>query len=387
MKKILFVLPSLTMGGLERMQVTLANSLCRAGYDVTVMILQDNRALADELDEQIRLIVKEDKQHLGKSIPYIRHKLYDDGMWEKRASPATLYNYFVGKEKYDVEIAFYHGLTTKIISGSLNKNAVHIAWVHNDFSKITNYRFNFRNVEEVRKAYRTFDHVVCVSEAARQGYLDVIGDTGNTCTIYNMLPVKAIQRRAKEKISYRYPETGLNLVLVGRLRDDHKGQRRLISVVSHLRRDGRNISLTLVGDGRDREAIERHIHKHHAEDYIFLVGSQKNPFPYIAGADMLVCASYYEGFNLTVAEALILGVPVLSTECTGPCEILDRGKYGMLTDNSREGLYRALRFLADDPSLVEFFRRKAQERMDFFCEETIMKQITDLFEEPAVSEP
>ena len=221
--------------------------------------------------------------------------------------------------------------------------------------------------------------MVWVSESARRGFLEAVGDVGNTCTIYNMLPVEDIRRLAEQEIAYRYPPTGLKLVLVGRMKDEHKGQRRLISIVSRLREEGRELSLTLVGDGSDRSAIEAHIRKHHAEDFVFLVGAQKNPFPYIAGADMLVCSSYYEGFNLTVAEALILGVPVLSTECTGPCEILDNGRYGMLTTNNREGLYRALRMLTDDPSLVERCREKAQERIDFFSEERIMKQITDLF--------
>lgn len=379
-KRILFILPSLALGGLERAQVTLANSLQRAGHDVTVMMLEEKNELGDELDRRVTLFRKVYKQHFGKKLPYIRHKFYDDGMWETRATPEELYRYYVGDEVYDVEIAFYHGLCVKIISGSANKDAVHLTWVHNDFTKIRSYQFNFKNLGDVRAAYRKFDKVVCVSESARKGFITAIGDTGNTVTIYNMLPVAGIRRLSKEEIPYRYPASGLNLVLVGRLKDSHKGQRRLISVISRLREEGREISLTLVGDGSDRSAIERHIRKHRAEDFVFLVGAHKNPFPYVAGADMLICASYYEGFNLTVAEALILGVPVISTECTGPCEILDNGKYGMLVENSRNGLYYGLKLLADNPVIVEDYREKAKTRIDFFCEETILRQITDLFE-------
>ena len=377
--RILFVLPSLTIGGLEKMQVTLANSLRRAGYDITIMILDDKRDLADELDSEVLLLQKDYKRKLGHKVPYIRHKLYDDGMWERRATPAALYKYYVGSEKYDVEIAFFHGLATKIISGSSNRDAVHLAWVHNDFTKIKSYNACFTDLNKVREAYQKMDSVVCVSESARQGFIEAIGDTGNTKTIYNMLPVNQIKQMAKEDIPYRFPKTGLDLVLVGRMIDNHKGQRRLISMVARLREEGHSLSLTLVGDGDDRNAIEKHIQKHHAQDFVFLVGAQKNPFPYIAGADMLVCSSYYEGFNLTVAEALILGVPVISTECTGPCEILDNGEFGLLTDNSREGLYHALQTLADDPSLVEHYRQKAKTREDFFQEDKILKQITELF--------
>ncbi len=380
MKRILFILPSLGIGGLENVQVTLANQLTAEGCDVTILLLDAMDTLKSELDPRVTLLHKAPKDHLGKKIPYIRHKLYDDGMWEKRATPAELYRYYVGNTKYDVEIAFFRGLPVKIVSGSTNRDAVHLAWVHNDFTKINSYQFDFKNFKAVQTAYQSFDRVVCVSESARKGFIEAIGDTGNTQTIYNLLPVEKIRQLAKQEIAYRYPVTGLNLVLVGRMSDSHKGQLRLIEVVSRLHAEGYDLSLTLVGDGDDREAIEQEILRRSAEQYIFSVGSQKNPYPFIAGADMLVCASYYEGFNLTVAEALILEVPVISTICTGPCEILDNGKYGMLVENSDTGLYCGIKQLAENHGTVEDYRRKAVERIDFFNEDRILKQITDLFE-------
>ncbi len=379
MKRVLFILPSLTMGGLERVQVTLANALQRSGYEVTVMILDDNRELEDELDRRVTLFRKVYKTHLGQSVPYIRTRYYDDGMWESRATPEELYRYYVGDDHYDVEVAFFHGLPVKIISGSTNKDALHFAWIHNDFTKIRGFQFNFSSLEDVRAAYQRLDAVVCVSESARKGFISAIGDTGNTTTIYNILPTMRIQRMSRKEISYRYPADSFNLVLVGRLKDSHKGQRRLISVVARLNREGRKVTLALVGDGSDREAIERAIDQHHAQDFVYMAGNQRNPYPYVSGADMLICASYYEGFNLTVAEAMILGVPVISTKCTGPCEILDNGKYGLLVENSRKGLYYGIKLMADNPQLVKLYRKKAKKRFEFFSEETIMKQILDLF--------
>ena len=300
-------------------------------------------------------------------------------MWESRATPEELYRYYVSDDHYDVEVAFFHGLPVKIISGSTNKDALHFAWIHNDFTKIRGFQFNFSSLEDVRAAYQRLDAVVCVSESARKGFISAIGDTGNTTTIYNILPTMRIQRMSRKEISYRYPADSFNLVLVGRLKDSHKGQRRLISVVARLNREGRKVTLALVGDGSDREAIERAIDQHHAQDFVYMAGNQRNPYPYVSGADMLTCASYYEGFNLTVAEAMILGVPVISTKCTGPCEILDNGKYGLLVENSRKGLYYGIKLMADNPQLVKLYRQKAKKRFEFFSEETIMKQILDLF--------
>jgi glycosyltransferase involved in cell wall biosynthesis len=407
MKKILFILPSLGVGGLERVQVTLANKLVQHGYDVTVMILAPVDDLKSELNECVHFVYKPPKQHLGNRVPYIRHKLYDDGMWETRASAKQLYDYYVGDEKYDIEIAFFRGMPIKILSGSpssrkkpttISKKSVgahvgdvnntdfdseivgrrSLAWVHNDFERATGYRNNFNNMKEVFEAYASYDYVVCVSKQAAEGFKKTIGDTGNITTIYNILPVENIRKLADEGSQLHIKKAKLHLVIVARLLDSAKGQVRLINAVCHLHDEGAEISLAIVGGGSDYRRLQQLISDRHAESYIELVGEKRNPYPYIKEADVLVCASYFEGFNLTVAEALILGVPVLSTDCTGPNEILDQGKYGMIVENSEEGLYNGLRQLEKSPDLLWNYRIKAQQRETFFDEDRILKQIYSL---------
>lgn len=380
MKKVLFILPSLTVGGLERVQVTIANKLADNGYDVTVITLDPKDDLKDELDKRVRYIYKPPKLHLGNKIPYIRHKLYDDGMWETRASAKRLYEHYVGNEKYDVEIAFFRGLPIKIISGSTNRGARHLAWVHNDFKLAAGFRNNFRFMRHVFEAYQSMDKVVCVSNQAQESFREVIGDTGNLTTVYNMIPIEEIRRKAESKPEIKVRKAGFHIVLVGRLLDSAKGQKRLITAVSRLHDEGGDISLVLVGGGPDEQALRKLISERHAKGYITMTGSQKNPYPYIKEADLLVCASYFEGYNLTVAEALILGIPILSTDCTGPNEILDRGKYGKIVENSEEGLYNGLRQFAQNPDLLKEYKEKAFQRQDFFDENKLLMKITDLFD-------
>ena len=380
MKRILFVLPSLGVGGMERALITIANQLSDHGYEVTVCILDDITDLSDELDKRVRLLHKPYKSHLGQKIPYIRHKLYDDGMWEKRATPRQLYEYYVGDERFDVEIAFFKGRAVKIISGSTNRNAAHLAWVHNDYRKVGGYQSCFKNKRQVYEAYTRFDRVVCVSQQAREGFIEAVGDTGNTVTVYNMLPVSRIKALSDEKAEFDIRRGRLHLVIIARLLDEAKGQLRLVNAVSRLHDEGYDISLAIVGGGADEQRIRDRIKHRSASSYITMTGSQRNPYPYIKEADLLVCASYYEGFNLTVAEALILDTPVLSTDCTGPNEILDGGKYGMIVENSGEGLYQGLKTLQDNPDMLREYGEKAKQRRDFFDEEKIFGQITRLFE-------
>jgi len=379
MKKILFILPSLEVGGLQRVQITIANQLVIHGYDVTVMILDPIDDLKRELDSKINLIHKPYKDHIGDKIPYIRHKFYDSGMWETRASADKLHQYYIGNEKYDVEIAFFRGLALKIVSGCRDKDVKHLAWVHSDFRKTKSYMNNFKSLADVKKAYGKLDAVVCVSKEAQQGFVNSIGDTDNLKTIYNILPIDEIKHKAKEKPRVKIKKAALNLVLVGRLLDSVKGQKRLIGVVSKLHREGIDLSLTVVGGGPDENLLRQEIEIQDASNYIVMCGNEINPYPYIEQADMLICASYYEGYNLTVAEALILDTPVLSTDCTGPNEILDYGKYGMIVENSEEGLYKGIKKFTDNPKLLLEYKEKAIARKKFFDEKKILDEIMKLF--------
>ena len=380
MKKILFIIPSLGIGGLERLQVTIANRLAEEGNDVTIMHLDECDTLKSALDPRVKLIHKKYKAHFGEKLPYIRYRLYDDGLWETRASAKTLYRYYVGNEKYDVEIAFFRGLCLKIISGSTNTDARHIAWVHSDFRMAAGFTNQFHNKEEVFKAYAGLDAVVCVSKQTEEGFIEAIGDTGNTTVIYNMLPVEEILQKAEEKPDAEYARAKFHIVLVGRFLNRVKGQRRLMRAVDRLRKNGADISLLLIGTGSEEEHLKGLIRDHHASGYMTVIGGHSNPYPFIRDADLLVCASYYEGYNLTVAEALILGVPVLSTDCSGPNEILDYGKYGMIVDNSEIGLYRGLKELYYNPVMLSHYKVRARQRFSFFNEDVIADQITALIE-------
>lgn len=113
-------------------------------------------------------------------------------------------------------------------------------------------------------------------------------------------------------------------------------------------------------------------------DYVTLWGMQENPYKYINSADVFICSSHYEGYGLVVAEALILGKPVISTNVSGPAEILENGKYGYLVENSTEGLYLGMKAFLNETGLIDEYHNKALERADFFNPERIVKQIEEI---------
>lgn len=375
MKKILFVLPWLKVGGLERVQVNIANALAERGYDVTVMTLSPENDLAEELSDKVHYVYKPYKTHpLMRRIPYIRSKFYDDGMWETRATPEKLYKYYVGKEKYDVEVGFFRGLAVKIISGSTNKNSKKLAWVHSDFRLCGGVTNNFKSIEQTKIAYGKYDKIICVSNKAKESFEEVIGYKGKTLTVYNLLPTKKIIALSQEKCET--DKNGFTIVSVGHL-VKQKGFDRLIDAVVRLNDEGEKINLWLVGYGEEERALKSLAE---GREYIKFFGKQLNPYKFMRQADIYVCSSRYEGFNLTVAEALILGIPVLSTDCTGPTEILGNGEFGKVCENSEYGIYKGIKDLINDKEKLTEYKSTAQRRGQDFSEEVIIKEIIEIIE-------
>ena len=138
---------------------------------------------------------------------------------------------------------------------------------------------------------------------------------------------------------------------------EQKSCDRLINAFARLSQDGIDCALWLVGDGGDKDKLQSLAKEKGLTNVVFL-GKQLNPYKYMKNADLYVCSSLYEGYNLTVAEALILGVPTLSTNCTGPCEILDNGKYGVIVDNSEDGLFSGIKDLLTNADKLIYYRQK-----------------------------
>ncbi|MBO4897366.1 MAG: glycosyltransferase [Clostridia bacterium] len=375
MKKVLFLAPSLGIGGMERVLITIANKLSENGYDVTVMTLNPDMSLADKLSPKVKVCRKPYKEHFGNRIPYIRHKFYDDGMWETRASAKTLYKYYVGDEKYDVEIAFFRGLCIKIISGSVNKNAAHLAWVHSDFLKCKGIGNNFKSFDDVKKAYNMFDSIVCVSKQARESFTEKIGRSENVYTIYNPLPVNEILELKEKECPLK--KDRFTIMSVGHLLPV-KGYDRLLAATKKLCDDGFCFDLWIIGFGKEQENLEKYISENDLTN-VKLLTNKENPYAYMREADLYVCSSRYEGYNLAVAEALLCGMSVISTDCTGPSEILDKGKYGMIVENSEEGLYNGLKCLLNNKEKLQEYKKLTEERKSFFDVDVIIRQIIDLF--------
>ena len=183
-----------------------------------------------------------------------------------------------------------------------------------------------------------------------------------------------IIEKSKEKQNLIIPtDDCYNIISVGKLVNNHKGFDRLVRIHYQLQKCGINNRLYIVGDGVDKLKLEEMI----TDDSVVLTGFVDNPFKYVKNADLFVCSSHREGYSTAVTEALILGVPVISTEVSGAKELVNNG-CGAVCANNEEALYNAIKQALTNKILLAEYKQKAEQRSKKISPEYYIEMFDDL---------
>ncbi|MDO4924982.1 MAG: glycosyltransferase [Turicibacter sp.] len=367
-KKVLFLLESFAGGGVEKVFIDLINHMDINKYDITVMSIWDYGVRKKDLRTDIKY--KSIFPNI-KGISRIFHPFVE------KSSGRLLYQLGI-REKYDIEIAFLEGRATKIIGASTNKDSRKLAWVHIDLSNGHWTAKTFRNNLQLEKeCYQKFDDLVFVSNSAKVGFIELFGDDFKDQQLhvkYNPIIGEEIIKKGNEYVNdITKPSDKPLLVTSGRL-VGQKGYERLLNVCHQLNQENFKYELWILGEGWGRPQLEELIQKYQLTN-VKLLGFKENPYQYIKQGDLFVCSSVNEGFSLVIAEAMILGLPIISTNCAGPNELLDFGEYGLLVDNSEDGLYEGLKQLLTNEDLLSYYREKSKKRVPFFDPDYCIHQI------------
>lgn len=363
MKKVMFMIPNLEGGGAEKVLVDILNNINDTEIDITLILLHKSGPHLDKLNKKIKI------KYLCKDNYSCKKKQYRLIKYLPR-----LYYLIKIREKFDVEIAFLEGLAAKLISNSYNSKSKKVLWIHTDLLKFNWVKDIYKRNEEI-KCYKKFDDIVFVSKDAKISFEEKFKDIRNRKSVINnpIIDIDIISK-AQEKLIKK--NSIPNIVSVGRL-IDVKGFDRLIKCHAKLL-EKVNHTVTIVGEGKEAEKLKELTIRLGVEKTVNFVGFKTNPYPYINAADIYVCSSRAEGYPLVVAEAIILGKAIISTDITGPREILDNGKYGLLCENSEKGLYKAMRDLLLDNKLLEEYTLKSIERRKKFNYKLTINQIVNL---------
>ena len=309
-EKLLLISPMLHQGGFERVCITTAR-LLKPYYDVSIVIFDDADIAFDIRGLSIINI------HLG-----VRNgKLAKITNLMRRAVRVKKL-----KQRMKPVIAYSFGPSANMVN-ALSKTS------------LTSVFLGLRGYQDVAddpkmKLYvRKADRIICCSKEIeaivqeKYGYLQ-------TATLYNPYDAEGITELSKEKVTdlpWKMEDEDRPRILIGVGRDDPiKGFWHLIKAFYLVQKEIPQMRLIIMGDGSFEQAKSL-VSELQLEQKVYFPGVRKNPYKYLAASEMFLLSSYTEGFPNVLVEAMILGRPLISTDCrTGPAEILDHGKYGIL---------------------------------------------------------
>ena len=214
------------------------------------------------------------------------------------------------------------------------------------------------------------------TDDVRRSFTEMYGPVVETRTVYNCYDDAEILRKADMQAAETTERT---VVAIGRL-TAQKGFDRLLHVWKRLLDEGICCKLRILGEGEDRNMLKAIIEESGLDGTVTLCGFQENPYPMLKNAALYVCSSRYEGFSTTVIESLILGAPVVTTDCTGMREILGDSEYGLIADNTEESLYSAVKRMLTEPGLLEHYAKRADARGKDFRRERLVRETEAFFE-------
>ena len=302
--KITHILWGLTLGGIESMVVNIVNHQS-ISHKVELIVVNDyfHPSLKEQVSSRCRLIMYNRKVGSKNILPFLRMNLH-----LLRHRPDIIHIHSAGLSKI-IWVPFPIVRT-----------------IHNTRNKCDEYP-RMRKLFSISKAVHAYTKA--------QGFDSILVENG--------IPTDAFVQKAKQW----KPNTTLHILQLGRLDIKQKGQHILISAVERLvnLEHKTNIRVHFVGEGEDRSFLERMIHDKGLDSYFVFEGVKTQSYlkKHLKDYDLLVQPSIYEGFGLTVAEAMAAQLPVLVSDIEGPMEIIDQGKYGLFFKaNDQESMANAL---------------------------------------------
>lgn len=365
-KKVLFIMETLGGGGAEKVLIETLKRLDFSKYAITLLLLRCEGVYLSQVPKNVTvkfLLPNEPSGWFQRKILFSIKKRW----WNFVINNECLANIVFG-ERYDVGIAFLEGNSSLLLS-HLNCIARKIAWVHID---LLYHKVLPRKIEHI--VYKKMDNIVCVSEGAQNSLLKLYPEVKSyTQVVYNPVDIEEVMQKSREPID---SEEKVKVIAIGRLCNAQKGFDILLAAHKINVDAGVKYNLTILGEGDDRAELESFININNIGDSTRLLGFKENPYPYLADSSLFVMSSHYEGYPVVLVEAMALGKAVVSTNCTGPNEALDGGKYGILVPAGDEkALALAIRQMVENKTMLSTYSSLSKERAKIFNLRESMRQI------------
>lgn len=370
MKKILIMTMDLRMGGIEKSLISMLKEIDKSSYDITLLVVNKNGDLQNEIPNNIKVIeiYGEKNGIICKFKKYMHEKKYIkavrflyNGIGYKLAN--KYYNkdgYYINmsecsQEKYDIAIA-YHGqmsLPLRYIIKKVNSKKK-VMWIHSDPSVYKHY------MKKYEKYYKNIDTIFCVSNYCKNEFLKLYPYLENkTHVFYNIIKSSEILKLSNEETESIMNIEDTNILTVGRI-DKEKGQQIIPYIMLRLLKYDANIKWYIIGDGGERDNLEKKIKQLNLERNIVILGQKQNPYPYMKKCDIYVQPSIHESYGMTIAEAKILNKPVISTNTIGANEQISNNINGIILNYDINEISNKIIELIEKTEIINYIKNNLE---------------------------
>lgn len=384
-RKLLFLIDSLVGGGAERVLTILLQQLPREKYHITVASLYSGghyeAAIRERADHYISILP--DLSGLRGIRKFIKRR--KKSLLTKWLPLRWVWRWYMPMDA-DVEIAFLEGFATRFLAASPNRKALKYSWVHIDLEKLHWITPWYRGYTDEKLCFTACHKVVCVSDEVEKA-MKRLYSLANTCTLLNPVDYQTIRNKAALPAAYFPRKEGVwRLVSVGRY-TPQKGYLMLLQAFQIVLERGIRAELLLVGEGHERPVYEAFLKDNGMEDSVLLTGFMENPYPCLRSADLFICSSLTEGFSTAITEALVLGVPVVSTEVPGIHRQLRNEHFGVLSRSNAKDLADTIEQLLRNPERLQNLASRARSYVEDMNMDGYIRNIEALLQAPLPTHP
>ena len=380
-KKILFVNGHLRIGGIEKTLVDLLNYIDYSKYDVDLLLLEGTGEFLDQLPASVNVIKFDNRKAYGPLLPTIWSNLKRGDFTLIAYRLISLYANISGKKRlgllrkvlptktqYDIAVAYRTGHCADIVAYTV-RSVKKFVWWHNG-----EFNLNEKEKTETAETWSNFDRIVSVSEGCKhllERQFPSLSD--KMCVMYNILDAKKITTEAGSNADRKYSkQTVKQMITLGNLSVRKHVVNAVVATKKLVDSGYINFHWTIVGDGPERDKLEKMIRDYYVGNYIELIGGKANPYPYIKNADLMVHTSYGEAHCTAILEAMVLKVPCVVTETYIPQDFTIDGETCYMAEQNVESLYHCIVRMLDHPEDAAEITKKAFEWVKRYAPERII---------------
>ncbi|GAB7020489.1 glycosyltransferase [Halostagnicola bangensis] len=358
--EIWYLIGNLTQGGAEKTLVDLANSLPRTDYEVTVWTIQDRGPLRSELEEHVtyRSIGAENKTDIVAILYFLQSV--------RRERPPILQSFL------------FFDNTLARLAGALSPETIVITGVR----AVPDQRPLFRSLID-RATLPLSDHIVSNSIAGAEWIVENGANPNSVSVIYNGRNIERYSSaEAPSELSDKLAiDKGPVIGTVGRL-IERKGHYDLLEAWPTVLENYPNATLLLVGDGPEREALQKFATALGCASSVRFLGMRDDVPELLALLDIFVFPSHFEGLPGALLEAMAAGLPIVCTPVDGNSELIVDGESGLfVTVKSPDQISGRLIALLEDIDKREQLAEGAQKRAETnFTLQSMASEFSQLYE-------